>query len=180
MNRFWLNKLWLIPIGCIALAVPAAVLAGSGEGGFDGVVHSIEGRYHVHATHIPFLGLISLVSKKASHGAVANLHVAEIDAFTQQVDGNELNQIVEEKLGSGWERMVRETSSHGHDQTLVFTRPEGDKMGLFVVDLDGNEMDVVQVSVDPKHLDEDINDYSHHHHESAGVKDKNYGDSQPD
>jgi hypothetical protein len=181
LNGLPLNRLWLVPIGLIALALPAAVLAGGGEGGFDSVVHSIEGRYHVHATHIPFLGLISLVSKKATHGGVANLHVAEIDAFTQQVDGNELNQLVEEKLGSGWERMVRETSKYGHDQTLVFTRPEGDKMGLFVVDLDGNEMDVVQVSVDPKHLDDDINSYSHRHHEPAGgAATKNYGDSQPD
>jgi hypothetical protein len=166
MNRLPLNRFWLLPIGLIALALPAAVLAGGGEGGFNGVVHTIEGRYHVHATHIPFMGLISLVSKKATHGGVANLHVAEIDSFTEQVDGNELNQLVEEKLGSGWERMVRETSKYGHDQTLVFTRPEGDKMGLFIVDLDGNEMDVVQVSVDPAHLDDDIGHYSHHHHDS--------------
>jgi len=76
--------------------------------------------------------------------------------------------------------MVRETSKYGHNQTLVFTHPEGERMGLFVVDLDGNEMDVVQVSVDPKHLDDDINNYSHHHHDSDGAGTKNYGDSQPD
>ena len=179
-HKLTLNRLWLIPAGVIALALPASVLAGGGEGGFNGVVHSIEGRYHVHATRIPFLGLISFVSKKATHGGVANLHVAEIDSFTEEVDGNELNQLVEEKLGAGWERMVRETSKYGHNQTLVFTHPEGERMGLFVVDLDGNEMDVVQVSVDPKHLDDDINNYSHHHHDSDGAGTKNYGDSQPD
>ena len=42
-----MRRLWLIPIAFVALAVPAAVLAGGGEGGFDGVVHSIESRYHV-------------------------------------------------------------------------------------------------------------------------------------
>jgi hypothetical protein len=158
-----MKRFFLFPIAFVALAIPAAVLAGSGESGFDGVVHAIESRYHVHATHIPFMGLISMVSKKATHGGVGGMHVAEIDSFTEPVDGNELNNLVEEKLGAGWERMVRETSKKGHEQTLIFIHPEGDKMGMFVVDLDGNEMDVVQVSVDPNHLDDDIGHYKHHH-----------------
>ena len=160
-----MKSFWLVSIALGALAVPAAVLAGGGESGFNGVVHSIEGRYHVRATHIPFLGLVSLVSRTASHGAVGGIHVAEIESFQEQVDGNELNRMVEEKLGAGWERMIRETSRKGNQQTLIFTHPEGERMGLFVVDLDGNEMDVVEVSVDPKHLDDDIGQYSHHHHD---------------
>jgi hypothetical protein len=157
-----MNRLWLIPIGFVALALPVAVLAGSGESGFDGVVHSIESRYHVKATRIPFLGLVSLVSRKATHGGVTSLHVAEIESFTEPVDGDELNQIVEEKLGPGWERIIRETSKKGTSQTLIFMHPEGERMGLFVLDKDGKEMDVVQVSVDPKHLDDDIGRYRHH------------------
>jgi hypothetical protein len=46
-----------------------------------------------------------------------------------------------------------------------------------VVDLDGNEMDVVQVSVDPKHLDDDIGQYSHHHHDSGTDGEKGDGAS---
>jgi hypothetical protein len=172
-----MKRLWLIPIAFVALAVPVAVLAGGGEGGFDGVVHSIESRYHVRATRIPFLGLISLVSRKATHGGVGGLHVAEFDSFTEQVDGDELNQMVEEKLGAGWERIIRETSRRGKEQTLVFIHPEGERMGLFVVDKDSNEMDVVQVSVDPKHLDDDIGKYGHHHHDDA---DKESGDGGDD
>ena len=170
-----MKRFILIPLAIMALAVPAAVLAGSGQTGFNGVVNSIESRYHVHATRIPFMGLISLVSNKATHGGVGSLHVAEFESFTEQVDGNELNSIVEQKLGQGWERMIRETSKKGHEQTLIFTRPDGDRMGMFIVDLDGNEMDVVQLSVDPKHLDDDIGHYSHHHQQdedqSAGKSD---------
>jgi hypothetical protein len=172
-----MRRLCLIPIGFVALLLPIAVLAGGGEGGFNGVVHSIESRYHVRATRIPFLGLISFVSRKATHGGVSGLHIAEFESFSEPVDGDELNRMVEEKLGSGWERIVRETSrkpgstpagpgpsgSKGNGQTLIFIHPEGDRMGLFVVDLDGNEMDVVEVSVDPKHLDDDIGQYKHHH-----------------
>jgi hypothetical protein len=162
-----MKRLWLIPILLIALLVPVAVLAG-GEGGFDGIVHSIESRYHVHATRIPFLGLVSLVSRKATHGGVGGLHLAEFESFSEKVDGDELNKMVEEKLGAGWERIIRETGKQGNEQTLIFIHPEGERMGLFVLDLDGNEMDVVQVSVDPNHLDDDIGRYRHHRDESDG------------
>jgi hypothetical protein len=167
-----MRRFWLIPFGFVALLVPAAVLAGSGESGFDSVVHSIENRYHVHATHIPFLGLASFVSRRATHGGVTNLHVAEIESFNEPVDGDELNQLVEEKLGSGWERIVRDTGRHGKEQTLIFIHPEGDRMGLFVLDKDRNEMDVVQVSVDPKHIDDDIGHYRHHHDSDTDSSDK--------
>jgi hypothetical protein len=161
-----MRRLWLVPIVLVALLVPVAVLAGGGEGGFDDVVHSIEARYHVRATRIPFLGLISLVSRKATHGGVGGLHLAEFESFSEKVDGDKLNQLVEEKLGTGWERIIRETSHKGNEQTLIFIHPEGDRMGLFVLDLDGHEMDVVQVSVDPNHLDDDIGHYRHHHDDS--------------
>ena len=158
-----MRRLWLIPIVLVALLVPAAVLAGSGEEGFDGVVRSIEARYHARATRIPFLGLISMVSRKATHGGVGGLHLAEFESISEKVDGDELNQLVEEKLGAGWERIIRETSRKGNEQTLIFVHSEGERMGMFVVDLNGSEMDVVEVSVDPSHLDDDIGHYRHHH-----------------
>jgi hypothetical protein len=150
-----------VAICAIVLIVPIAVLAGSGSG-FDGVVTTLEHRYHAHATRIPFMGLISLVAHKASSGGVSGLHVAEFDNFNEQVDGDELNNIVEQKLGLGWSRMIRDTSKHGAEQTLIFTRPEGQRMGMFIVDLDGHEMDVVEISVDPDHLNESIGKYKHH------------------
>ncbi|HEY6488687.1 MAG TPA: hypothetical protein VIY99_06145 [Terracidiphilus sp.] len=160
------RPLW-IPLCCLTLLIPVAVLAGGGSG-FNGVVDSIESRYHVHATRIPFMGLISLVARKSTHEGVANLHVAEIENFGAEVDGAELNEMVEQKLGPGWERIIRETSRHGGEQTLIYIHPEGQRMGLFVLDKDGNEMDVVQVSVDPDHLDDDIGHYRHHHDATRG------------
>jgi hypothetical protein len=108
------------------------------------------------------MGLVSFISKKATHGGVSGMHVAELDSLAEQVDGDELNRIAEEKLGPGWERIIRETSRQGHEQTLIFIHPEGDKMGLFVLDFEGHEMDVVQVSVDPNRLNESIGHYEHH------------------
>jgi hypothetical protein len=160
-----MRPLLLVPICFVALAVPVVVLASGAEGGFDGVVSSIESRYHVHAQRIPFLGLISFISHKATNGGVNGMHVAEIEDFNADVDGEELNRMVEQKLGVEWERVIRETSRKGNSQTLVYMHPEGARMGLFVLDLDGQEMDVVQVSVDPKHLNESLGKYEHHHHE---------------
>ena len=157
-----MRKLVLIPICFLALAVPVVVLASGSQGGFDQVVSCIEARYHVHAERIPFLGLVNFVARASTTDGVRGMHVAEIENFQADVDGEELNRLVAEKLGSGWERVIRETSRHGGDQTLIFMKPEGSRMGMFVLDLDGHEMDVVQMSVDPEHLSEKIGKYEHH------------------
>ena len=160
-----MKRFILFPVCFVALAVPVVVLASGARGGFDDVVNTIETRYHVHAQRIPFIGLISFISHKASGEAMSGIHVAEIDDFHADVDGEELNHLVTEKLGMGWERVIRETSHKSKDQTLIFMHPEGRQMGLFVVDLDGGEMDLVQVSVDPNHLNESIGKYEHHPHD---------------
>jgi len=157
-----MKRLLLIPVCFVALLVPVAVLAGGGEG-FNGVVRTIETRYHVHATRIPFLGLISFVSRRATNDGVGNIHVAEFERFSGPFDGDELNGLLESKLGPAWERVIRETSRNGETQTLIFMRTEGSRMGLFVLDADGRNLDVVQVSVDPEHLAESVNRYEHHH-----------------
>jgi hypothetical protein len=159
-----MRRFLIVPIAFVALlAVPAAVRAGGGDG-FDGVVRSIESRYDVRVTRIPFMGLMSLIAQKATHDGARGVHVAEIEFFSGEVDGEELNRMVEEKLGSGWERIIRETSRRGNEQTLIFMRPEGERMGLFVIDLSGKEMDVVEVSVDSRHMNESIGRYQKHQH----------------
>jgi len=157
-----MKRWWIFPIVFAAVLVPVAVLA-SGERGFDGVVRSIESRYHVRATRIPFMGIVSAIARTATQDSFGNIHVAEFENFDGAMDGDELNRMVEEKLGAGWERMIRETSRHGSEQTLIFIHPEGNRMGLFVVDLDGHELDVVQVTVSPDRLAERIGHYEHHH-----------------
>lgn len=145
----------------MALLIPVGVLASSGEGGFDDVVRSIELKYHVRATRIPFMGIVSLMGRHATQGGVSSMHVAEFEDFSAQIDGDELNRMVQEKLGPDWSRMVRETSKHGTEQTLVYVHPEGKRMGMFVLDADSGELDVVQMSVDPDHLNQQIGKYEH-------------------
>lgn len=170
-----MRRLLWIPLCAIALIVPVVVLASGSGSGFNCVVDSLETRYHVHATRIPFLGVVSFIARRASHEGVANLHVAEFEHFDAQVNGSELDRLVEDKIGPGWSRVIRETSKRGGEQTLIFMRPEGNRMGLFVLDRDGSEMDVVQLSVDPDHLNDSLGQYEHHHnndsHEEQDVSD---------
>jgi hypothetical protein len=150
-------------LGTIAAAMtPAILLAASGSGsGFDSVLHGIESRYNVHATKIPFMGLVSLIAGHATGGGVKSLHVAEIENFKGHVDGAELNALVAERVGPGWKRMVRETSKSGEEQSLIYVKPEGSRIGMLVVDLDHHDLNLVQMSLNPDKLSEEI---SHHHH----------------
>jgi hypothetical protein len=160
-----MRRQFFVPLGCAALCllvvIPWIAHAAGAGGGFDGVVSSIEHKYHVRATRIPCMGLASLIAGAATHGGVAGVHVADFEHFDKAADGEELNRMVEEKLGQGWKRMIRSTSRHGDEQTLIFAQPEGRRMGLFILDLDGSEMDVVQVSVDPDNLSKTIAKYDH-------------------
>lgn len=155
--RVWV---WL-PL-CTVAGVVLLVAMAPRENGFEGVVSSIESRYHAHATQIPMSGLISMMALGATHGGVGDVHVAQFEHFKRRIDGDELNRMVGNRLGPRWDKMIRETSHDGNEQTLIFSRPEGRRMGLFVVDLDGHELDVVQVSVDPDHLNESIAQYEGH------------------
>jgi hypothetical protein len=177
-----IKPLWIVaavPVLIAVLVAPAVVLA-RGESGFDGVVGALESRYHTHATRIPFMGLVSMIGRAASHGGVNRMKVADFEEFSAQVDGDELNRLVEEKLGPGWERMIRETSRKGGEQTLIFARQEGSKMGMFIVALDGKDLNVVEISVDPDHLVEQLAHYDHHFgHQAADNGDHN-SDSDDD
>ena len=166
MRRF----LWIACCG-VALLVPVAVLAGGSSRGFDAVVDALQARYQVHAERIPLLGLVSVFTRVSTRASAGNLHIADFEHFPADVDGDELNRIVQEKLGAGWERILREVARHGEEQTLIFIRPEGSRIGLFVVDRQRCEMDIVQVSVNPNHLGESIGKYGHHHYEDGDQED---------
>ena len=155
-----MRRLVWIPLLLVALIMPVVVMAAGGsENRFGAVVAAIGGRYHAHATRIPMMGLISFVARLATHGGVSAMRVAEFEHFDQNVDGEELCRMVEQKLGAGWERMVRDTSRDGREQSLIYVHPEGKRMGMLVVDLDGSEMNVVQLFVDPDHLNDTIQRY---------------------
>ena len=156
-----MKHIWVIPVACVTLMLPATMQAGGVESGFDGVVRAIENRYHVHAERVPLTGLVSVVSRVTTKNGVGGLSIAELDDFPAPADGEELNSLVTDKLGAGWERMIRDTSKN--EQTLIFVHLKGVRMAMLIVDLEGNELDLVALSVDPRHLKDEISHYEHHH-----------------
>lgn len=156
----------LILVGLAVVMTPLVMLAASGGGGFDSVVHGIEDRYHAHATKIPFMGLISGIARISTHGGVKGMHVATFENFPGPVDGTEFNSLVEEHAGKGWSRMVRETSRSGSEQSLIYVRAEGSHLGMLVVDLDGHELDVVQMSLNPDQLAHELSQHMDKHHQN--------------
>jgi len=160
-NATWWSAA-LVLGGITAAMTPAILLAAGGAGvGFDAVVRGIESRYHAHANKIPFMGLISLVAGHATHGGVRGIHIAEIEHLDGPVDGTELNALVAAHMGAGWQRIVRDTSRSGDEQSLIYVKPEGDRLGMLVVDLDHKEMNVVQISINPGKLSDEIGEHRH-------------------
>jgi hypothetical protein len=153
----------------VALTATAVVLAAQGNNEFDSMVRAVEHRYNAHGTHIPMMGLVSTIARIGSKGAVGNVDVVTFENFNAKVDGTELTALVEEKLGGSWKRIIRETRPGSSEQTLIYARPEGKRMGLVVVDLDGTEMELVTVSVDPKHLQEEVAQYTHNPRATVGT-----------
>ncbi len=187
MQSRW-KALW-IPVGIAAIMTPAFLLAAGGnEEGFDAVVHGIESRYHAHATRIPFLGLISGLAGIATHGGVHNLHLVEFDdvhgAEKEPVNGEELNALVQAHVGQGWQRIVRETSRDGDEQSLIYVHPEGSRLGMLVVDLAGHELNLVQISINPDQLTREMRERHERHHghgpDSDSDADKQKPDANPD
>ena len=158
---------WVLA-GMAAVMTPAILLAAGGNGdGFNGVVRALESRYHARPTRIPFMGLMSGIAGIATHGGVHNLHVVEFENFKgdgpdSRVDGEEFLKLVEQRTGEGWSRMIRETSSTGKEQTLIYVRPEGNQVGMLVVDLDGKDLDVVEISMNPDQLMKQVSEHDHH------------------
>ena len=155
-----MRRLTIALLAVALLALPALVLAGSSDDGFDRVISAVEQRYQAHATRVPFMGLVGALSKAATGNGVGNMHVAEIAEMKGEVDGEELDRLVAASLGDDWTRMIRETH-RGGDQTLIFVRDEGDKTGMFIVDVDGHELDVVELSVNPDRLSREIARHAH-------------------
>jgi hypothetical protein len=185
--NFWFGAAVL---GCVAAVMTPMILlaAGGNGGGFDAVVRGIESRYNVHATRIPFMGLVSGIAGFATRGGVRGLHVAEIEHLEGPVDGAEFNALVEQRVGQGWQRMIRETTHHRaikdgdatrDEQTLIYVRPDGSRVAMLIVDLDAHELNIVQVSVKPDQLSRQVAEHHHgDHHDSEENGDKKDGDKK--
>lgn len=139
---------WVLP--AIVALVPVSGCAASGHD-FDAVVSAVETRYPAHVQKVPLMGLISFCARVVTRDGVKGMQVAEFENFRHAPDAAELDRLVSETLGSGWQRFVTEHDRNG-DVSLIFSQPDGDAMRLMIADYDHGELDLVRVEVNGKRM----------------------------
>jgi hypothetical protein len=89
----------------------------------------------------------------------------------QHLDGTdtdkELDEIVARAGRSGWRPMVRSVSRRSGEHVYIYAQNAGKDLKLLVVNVEPDEAEVIQVKVDPKRLEEFIDENMHHHGHSG-------------
>ena len=142
----WMTTAMLV---CLCGVGMAASAAGASEG-FDGVVRTLNERYHVRGKGVPMMWAVSLLARGFTRGGVRGLRVVEYEGLPAEADRAGMAAVVRERLGTGWSPMVR--SSSEHETSLVYVQPEGAWMRMVVVDAEGSELHLVRMEMNPEAL----------------------------
>jgi hypothetical protein len=102
--------------------------------------------------------------------------IFESQPFLNAGADTRFDQIVRAAMDSGWQPMVQSWDRHSGERTYIYAQDLGKDLKLLVVNLESNEAVVMQVKVDPKKLNDFIQEtsagHSHHRnhmpHEEAG------------
>ena len=92
-------------------------------------------------------------------------------AASKSADANDdLRDIVEHSLGSGWRLFVRTRTKDDNDNTLIYTNLGDGKLQMMVVTVEPSEATVVEMNLSERALrkwidepKESADDQSHHH-----------------
>jgi hypothetical protein len=155
-------------LSCMALALrPDVVYADD----FGSIVHHIEASYHVHRNHRFLFAFAGLVVRCWHIGGVKSMKMAYFE--NQHLDGTDtdkkLDEIVARVGRSGWRPMVRSVSHRNGEHVYVYAQDAhgGKDLKLLVVNVEPDEAEVIQAKVDPKKLEQFIDENVHHHGHSG-------------
>ncbi|SPF41306.1 conserved exported hypothetical protein [Candidatus Sulfotelmatobacter kueseliae] len=126
------------------LVMCAAPLAFGADHEFREIVHTIEGAYGVHHSHIPFLGAVMFVARPEG---VSGMKIAFFEDFKMPADAADVCRMVESSLGPGWYPFIRVRSRADGETTLIYTSPSGGKMRMMIVSLEPSEATVVELNL---------------------------------
>ena len=129
---------------------------------FGKIVHHIEANYHVHRQHRFVMGLAGFTVKFWHIGGVKSLKGAifENQRFTNAASDTRFDEIVRAAMDSGWQPLVQSWDRRTGERTYIYAQDLGKDMKVLVVTLESNEAIVLQVKVDPRKLDEFIEETS--------------------
>jgi hypothetical protein len=149
------------------LALPARAFA---DDDFGRIVHHIEANYHVHRQHRWVMGLAGFTVKFWHIAGVKSLKGAifENQPFVNVASDTRFDEVVRAAMDSGWQPLIQSWDRHSGERTYIYAQEVSSKNGkdmkLLLVSLESNEAVVLQVKVDPKKLDEFIEETSAGHH----------------
>jgi len=133
---------------------------------FGKIVHHIEANYHVHRQHRWVMGLAGFTVKFWHIAGVKSFKGAifENQPFVQAASDTRFDEVVRAAMDSGWQPLVQSWDRHTGERTYIYAQDLGKDLKVLVVNLESNEAVVLQVKVDPKKLNDFIEETSASHH----------------
>jgi len=154
---------------CLVVAVLFATVQNAfARDDFGKIVHHIEVNYHVHRQHRWVMGLGGFTVKFWHVAGVKSLKGAifENQRFVNAASDTRFDEVVRAAMDSGWQPLVQSWDRHTGERTYIYAQDLGKDMKLLVVNLESNEAVVLQVKVDPKKLNDFIEETNAGHHGS--------------
>jgi len=142
---------------------------------FGKIVHHIEANYHVHRQHRWVMGLAGFTVKFWHVAGVKSLKGAifENQPFVNAASDTRFDEVVRAAMDSGWQSLVQSGDRHSGERTYIYAQEvaskKGSDMKLLVVSLESNEAVVLQVKVDPRKLNDFIEETNGGHHRNRSM-----------
>src|SRR5882757_9736815 len=156
------NKAFSFAIVLVIAALVAPTQNAFAKDDFGKIVHHIESNYHVHRQHRWVMGLAGFTVRFWHIGGVKSLKGAifENQPFVNAASDTRFDEVVRAAMDSGWQPLVQSWDRHSGERTYIYAQDLGKDMKVLVVTLESNEAIVLQVKVDPRKLDEFIEETS--------------------
>lgn len=165
------NKTISFACGLIIAALVALSQNAFAKDDFGRIVHHIEVNYHVHRQHRWVMGLAGFTVKFWHIAGVKSFKGAifENQPFVNAASDTRFDEVVRAAMDSGWQPLVQSWDRHSGERTYIYAQDLGKDMKLLVVSLEPNEAVVLQVKVDPKKLNDFVEETSAGHHRNSPV-----------
>lgn len=137
---------------------------------FGKIVQHIETNYHVHRQHRWVMGLAGFTVKFWHVAGVKNFKGAifENQQFVNASSDTRFDEVVRAAMDSGWQPVVQSWDRRSGERTYIYAQDLGKDMKVLVVNLESNEAVVLQVKVDPKKLNDFVQEtMPDHRHRTA-------------
>jgi hypothetical protein len=165
------NRSLSFACGLILLALVAPAQNAFAKDDFGRIVHHIEANYHVHRQHRWVMGLAGFTVKFWHIAGVKSFKGAifENQPFVNAASDTRFDELARAAMDSSWQPLVQSWDRHTGERSYVYAQDLGRDMKLLVVNLESNEAVVVQVKVDPKKLNDFIEETSAGRHHDRRV-----------